>query len=81
MRTACMKNIQIRNVPDEVLADLKRKAAGEGLSLQEYLLAHVRNLASRPTVQEVLRRAASRGGGHVTLEEAAELVRSDRDSR
>jgi plasmid stability protein len=76
-----MKNIQIRNVPDEVLADLKRKAAGEGLSLQEYLLTRMRELASRPSVREVLQRAASRGGGHVTLQEAVELVRSDRDSR
>jgi plasmid stability protein len=76
-----MKNIQIRNVPDEVLADLKRKAAGEGLSLQEFLLARMRELASRPSVREVLQRAAARGGGRVSAKEAVELVRSDRDAR
>ncbi len=81
MRNACMKSIQIRNVPDTVCSALKRKAAEEGLSLQEYLLAQVRDLASRPSVREVLRRAAGRGGVEMSFEEAAELVRADRDAR
>ena len=81
MRNACMKSIQIRNVPDAVCSELKRKAADEGLSLQEYLLAHVRDLASRPSVREVLRRAGGRGGAHLSAAEAVELIRADRDAR
>jgi plasmid stability protein len=81
MRNACMKNIQIRNVPDPVCDALKRRAAEEGRSLQEYLLAHVSDLASRPSVREVMRRAGGRSGGRLSFEEAAELVRSDRDAR
>ncbi len=46
-----MKSIQIRNVPDAVCSALKRKAAEEGLSLQEYLSAHVRDLASQTRAQ------------------------------
>jgi plasmid stability protein len=80
MRNACVKNIQIRNVPDAVCSELRRKAAEEGLSLQEYLLAHVRELAARPSVREVLGRAAGRGGGNLSAAEAVELIRADRDS-
>lgn len=52
-------SLQIRNVPDEARRALKARAAESGKSLNAFLLdliAHV----SRPTVNEVLSRAASR---------------------
>jgi hypothetical protein len=76
-----MKRIQIRNVPDAIWIALKRKASDEGLSLRKYLLAHIRGLAGQPSVREVLSRAGSRGGCRLSLEEAAELIRADRDAR
>lgn len=77
----CMKNLQIRNVPEETHAILRRRAAEAGMSLQEYLLALVRETASRPTVAEVLRRAGGRAGGKVALRESVRDLRTERDAR
>ena len=46
----CMGHIQIRNVPEDVHRTLKARAAREGMSLSEYLLRDVVELASRPTL-------------------------------
>lgn len=75
------KNIQIRNVPDDVHEVYTRRAAAAGMSLQEYLLADLTEQASRPTMQEVLDRIASRQGGRITGPEAAQLIRDERDAR
>ena len=76
-----MKNIQIRNVPEKTHSVLRRRAAVAGMSLQEYLLAMVNEAASRPTVEEVLRRAERRGGGRLSMADAVEVIRKDRDGR
>ena len=52
------KTIQIRNVPDDLHPKLKVRAAELGLTLSDYLLAEARQLAERPTLQEVLARLA-----------------------
>ncbi len=49
--------IQIRNVPDELHRDLKVRAARTGMTLSDYLLAELRALAVRPTMQEWLARS------------------------
>jgi len=61
----------------------KRRAAAAGMSLQEYLLADLTEQAGRPTVQEVLDRIASRDrtGSTVTLAQAAQIIRDERDAR
>jgi plasmid stability protein len=46
--------IQIRNVPEELHRDLKVRAARSGMTLSDYLLAELRALAVRPTMQEWL---------------------------
>jgi plasmid stability protein len=46
--------IQIRNVPEELHRDLKARAAKSGMTLSDYLLAELRTLAVRPTMQEWL---------------------------
>lgn len=76
-----MPNIQVKDVPDEVHATLRRRAANAGMSLQEYLLARLAEDASTPTLDEVLDRAGGRAGGHVSLETAVAVIRADRDSR
>jgi len=58
-----VKSIQIRDVPEEVHASLRAKAATAGLSLSEYLLREVTNVARRPSMSEVLKRASRRDWG------------------
>ena len=81
MHSACMKSIQVRDVPEKTHAVLRRRAAETGMSLQEYLLSILNDLASRPTVAEVLARAGGRSGGRIGLKNAAELLRTERDQR
>lgn len=76
-----MPSVQIKNVPEETHAVLRRRAAQANQSLQEYLLARLVEETSAPTLEEVLDRAGSRAGGSVTLEEATAATRSDRDRR
>jgi len=52
--------LQIRNVPDEARRALKARAAGRGESLNAYLLDLLNREVARPTVAEVLDRAARR---------------------
>ena len=52
--------LQIRNVPDEARRALKARAAARGESLNAYLLNLLDREIARPTVAEVLDRAARR---------------------
>ncbi|HVX44778.1 MAG TPA: hypothetical protein VHC49_12875 [Mycobacteriales bacterium] len=52
--------LQIRNVPDDVRQTLKARAAANGESLNSYLLELFSREVARPTVSEVLQRAARR---------------------
>lgn len=76
-----MPSVQVKNVPDDVHRVLRRRAVEAGQSLQEYLLARLTEDASRPTLDEVLRRAGDRASGIVSLTEAARTVRAERDAR
>jgi hypothetical protein len=76
-----MPSIQVKDVPDEVHATLRRRAAAAGMSLQEYLLDRLEADASTPTLDEVLDRAGGRAGGKAPIAAAVSAVRSDRDGR
>jgi antitoxin FitA len=52
--------ITVRNVPDKVRDELAARAAQSGHSLQEFLLQHLIEMASRPSAAEVLARARAR---------------------
>jgi hypothetical protein len=52
--------LQVRNVPEEARRILKARAAARGESLNTYLLEMIKREVSRPTVAEVLERAARR---------------------
>jgi plasmid stability protein len=74
------RNIQLRNVPDELHRVLKARAALAGLSLSEYLIQEVQQLAQRPTKDEMRERLNRRSP--VALEPpSADLVREERDRR
>ena len=55
-----MAHIQIRNVPDDVHRTLKARAAKQGMSLSEYLLAEIVQLAELPTLEELTQRVERR---------------------
>lgn len=74
-------SIQVKDVPDEVHATLRSRAAAAGMSLQEYLLARLIDDARTPTLDEVLDRAGGRAGGKASLRQATKAVRRDRDAR
>ena len=74
------KMIQLRHVPDVVHRTLKARAAKARMSLSDYLLAEIRKIAERPTLEEFRERLHRRRP--VTLAvSAAEMIREERDSR
>jgi plasmid stability protein len=76
-----MPSVQIKDVPAETHAVLRRRAAAAHQSLQEYLRSRIIEEASHPTLDEVLDRAGSRAGGSLPPEVAVEALRSDRAGR
>jgi plasmid stability protein len=74
------KMVQIRNMPDEMHRRLKARAAMAGMSLSDYLLNEIREVAERPTLEEMVARLQRHGA--VTLTESPEdAVRAERDAR
>ena len=72
--------IQIRNVPDALHRRLKSRAALAGMSLSDYLLSELREVAARPTLEEL--RTRLQGRSQVTPSVApAQAVRAERDRR
>jgi hypothetical protein len=76
-----MPSIQVKDVPADVHATLRRRAAAAGQSLQEYLLDRLVPDAHTPTIAEVHARAGGRAGGRAGFTAAAAAVRADRDGR
>lgn len=79
MQNGAMGAIQIKGVPEEVHRELRRRAALQSQSLQEYLLDKLVREVQTPPVAEVLSTAAARTGGRLSLAQAARMVRTDRD--
>ena len=74
------KMIQIRNVPEELHRKLKARAALEGMSLSDHLLADLERNAARPTLREIRDRLRRRSS--VRPEPSpAEAVRAEREGR
>ena len=74
------KMIQLRNVPDPLHRRLKARAAIAGMSLSDYLLSEIKEIADRPTLAEMRERLHQREPIAVPLN-TARLVRQERDSR
>jgi antitoxin FitA len=72
--------IQIRNVPDALHRKLKSRAALAGMSLSDYLLQQIRQVAERPTIEEMRARLARRSAVALSVD-TADAVRAERDSR
>jgi len=74
------KTIQLRNVPDALHRTLKARAARAGMSLSDYLLAEIREIAERPTLAEFRERLHQRKRVAAQFDTAC-LVREERESR
>jgi plasmid stability protein len=72
--------IQLRNVPDALHRSLKARAALAGMSLSDYLLAEIREIAERPTLAELRDRLHKRKPVSAELDTAL-LVREQREAR
>lgn len=72
--------IQVRNVPEVLHRSLKSRAANAGMSLSDYLLGELREIADRPTLAEFRERLHSRKPVS-NVPNTAELLREERAAR
>jgi antitoxin FitA len=72
--------IQVRHVPDTLHRSLKARAAMAGMSLSDYLLGELREIAERPTLAEFRERLHKRKPLPVALD-TSELLRQERSAR
>jgi hypothetical protein len=75
------RSVQVRDVPEEVHAELSRQAVDAGLSLNRFVLAEFDRIARRGRNAQVLRRAAARRGRRATSAQVVDAVRAERDAR
>jgi plasmid stability protein len=80
MPTVKTKMIQLRNVPDALHRSLKARAAMAGMSLSDYLIAEIKEIAERPTLAEMRDQLHTRKPVTVQLD-TARLVRQEREAR
>jgi hypothetical protein len=81
MYNACVPNIQVRDVPEDVHAALVRRAELAGQSLQQYLAAQLTALAATPTLDEMLDRIGQRPKGRLSRRDAIAAVEDERARR
>lgn len=74
------KMIQLRNVPDALHRGLKARAAMAGMSLSDYLLAEIKEIAERPTLRELRERLHKRAPFSAPID-SSRLVREEREAR
>jgi antitoxin FitA len=76
-----MPNILVRDLPDDVHAELQRRAQARGQSLQQYLASELTRMTRTPPREEIMARIAARRGGRVGLQQAADDLASERGGR
>ena len=74
------KMIQIRDVPDQVHRTLKIRAAGEGMSLSDFIKRELERTAERPSMREWLERI-QQSKPILGKRSAAQVIRGLRDER
>jgi antitoxin FitA len=74
------KMIQVRNVLDGLHRKLKVRAAEEGVSMSDYILAELRRLADRPSLRASLSRRGSPTRDDLTPS-PDQILRGERDRR
>lgn len=81
MYIACMANVQIRDVPDDIHNELVRRAELAGQSLQQYLSAQLASITATPTIDDVLERVETRSKGQLSKADAVAALKDERARR
>ncbi|WP_277208098.1 FitA-like ribbon-helix-helix domain-containing protein [Isoptericola croceus] len=76
-----MVSLTIRDVPDEVRDELSARAARSGRSMQEYVLAALRDLTATPDQTELIARIRRRAHTRPPTDVDAVLQDLDADRR
>lgn len=77
-----MVMVQIRHVPDDLHRELRARAAREGRSLSEFLLAELVRIGSRPTLDQPADRIRARDVAPPRAHEpVVELIEEERNAR
>jgi plasmid stability protein len=74
-------SITVRDVPDDVRDALASRAAASGRSLQEFLSAELKQLASRPSIDAAIAAARGRARHYPAADQAGILSDLDADRR
>ena len=74
------KMIQLRNVPDGLHRILKARAAMTGMSLSDYLLQEIEEVAARPTLKEMRERLKRRTSVASDLD-TVRMMQQEREAR
>ena len=69
------KAIQIRDVPDDVHAVMRARAAAAGMSMSEYLRSELVKLAAAPTMGEWLAMVESHPPADISTQEIVDIIR------
>jgi len=77
-----MKNVQIRDVPDDIHATLVARAESENKSLQTYLMELISDEARKARTISFLRELAAKNTGpeKITTQEIVDIIRKGRDA-
>ena len=76
-----MPNVLIRDLPDDVHAELQKRATAKGQSLQQYLSGELARLTRQTPISDVLDRIDRRTGGTVPLTQSVDDLDAERESR
>jgi plasmid stability protein len=71
--------IQIRNVPEALHREMKSRAAQAGMSLSDYLLRELQQLAERPTMAQMRERLRQRTPVETDID-PVDVIRAMRDA-
>lgn len=81
MYNACMPNVQIREVPEDVHKELVRRAELAGQSLQQYLSAQLASMVATPTIDDMIARIERRSKGRLSRADAIAAIDDERARR
>ena len=81
MYNACMPNVQIRGVPEDVHNELVRRAAVAGQSLQQYLSTQLAAMVATPTIDDMIARIEHRAKGRLSRADAVSGIADERARR
>jgi plasmid stability protein len=73
------KMIQIRNVPDDLHRDLKKRAALAGMSMSDYIKRELDRKSRKSTIKEIVERSRGRSeGSTLTTQKIVDIIRESR---